>query len=332
MGVRVDGAETLFKQAADYHDAARRQFAARLFDKAHQHATRALRPLRVVMYDHWKQATATLDTPTASPYAVSFFSLPRHWELFKQVQGTRPGENMLPHGGFELSGKIPAAGVRVDALPGWAARFGTLDRVNVAAGVVPAEKLAEKPEPRKAPEPMKGPFAPGRPIADPGEGYAPPTPELGNGLLRLEVRRRTEVGSDGKPVSVSHGPLERTFLAVDSPPVRLPPGTLVRVSGWVKVPREIEGSADGVLFYDDAGGEPLGVRVSAQPTWKKYHLYRKVPAGGQISVTVALTGVGVAYFDDVRVEPLVPSASEPTPEELAGYRGSRVVPAGYPRR
>ena len=100
--------------------------------------------------------------------------------------------------------------------------------------------------------------------------------------------------------------LERTFLAVDSPKVRLPPGTLVRVSGWVKVPSPITGTADGALFHDDAGGAELGVRLmhTVEPgepaaVWKQFHLYRRVPATGQMSVTLALTGVGVAFFDDV---------------------------------
>ena len=61
-----------------------------------------------------------------------------------------------------------------------------------------------------------------------------------------------------------------------------------------------------MLFYDDAGGEPLGVRViGAAGEWKQFHLYRRVPASGQMAVTLALTGLGVAYFDDVRIEPLV---------------------------
>ena len=94
----------------------------------------------------------------------------------------------------------------------------------------------------------------------------------------------------------------------------------------MKVPQEIAGSADGVLFYDDAGGEPLGVRVSQQPQWKHFNLYRRVPASGQISVTVALTGIGTAYFDDLRIEPLVPEG------RTAESRGTGVVPAGYPTR
>ena len=57
------------------------------------------------MSDHWRQATATLDTPTASPYAVSFFTLPKHYELATEIQHRRPGANVLPFGSFELNGE-----------------------------------------------------------------------------------------------------------------------------------------------------------------------------------------------------------------------------------
>jgi hypothetical protein len=324
MGAAGKGAESLFKLSARYHEEARKEFAAELYDKAHQDALRAMRPLRVIMHDQWKEAVATLDVPTASPYAVSYFTLPKHYELAREVRASRPGGNVLPHGGFEFSGRIPNAGVRVDALPGWSARSGTLDKVNMAAGIIPAERFAEQPLPRKQPEQTKGVFAPGRPISQPDEGYTPPVPELGGGLLRLECRYQLEFAPNGDAKEVRPVPLERTFLAVDSPRVQLPPGTLVRVSGWVKVPHEIIGSADGVLFYDDAGGEPLGVRLPVQPRWKQFHLYRRVPASGQISVTLALTGVGVAYFDDIRIEPLIPGE----PAAGAGAEARRVVQAG----
>ena len=320
MGVQVKGADVLFGQSFHFHEESRKQFAAEMYDKAYQDAMRALRPLRVIMRDHWLQATATLDTPTASQYAVSYFSLPKHWELFHEIQASHLSPNLLPHGGFEFNGKVPHGGVRVDALPGWSGRFGTSDGVVAAAGIIPAEKYIEKPETRPPPVPAKGPFAPGREIPSPDEGYTPPTPELGKSLLRLEVRRRTEMGSDGKQEEVKPGPLEHTFLAVDSPPVNLPPGTLVRVSAWLRVPQEIQGSADGLLFYDDAGGEPLAVRATTIPHWKHFHLYRRVPASGKISVTVALTGVGAAYVDDIRIEPFIPNAS-PSGVSAAGYRG-----------
>jgi hypothetical protein len=31
-----------------------------------------------------------------------------------------------------------------------------------------------------------------------------------------------------------------------------------------------------------------------------------VPSSGTINVTLALTGLGTVYFDDIRIEPLVP--------------------------
>jgi hypothetical protein len=306
MGVTVRGADKLFEQSAKFHEDARRNFAAELYDRAFADAHRALRPLRLVMRDHWEQATATLDVATASPYAVSYFSLPKHWELAREVQGCRAARSVLPGGDFEFVGEIPKEGVTIDRLPGWGGRYGTLDRVSVAAGVVPSANLedpvVEKPEPKR----MRM-YNPSRPIVRPGDDYVAPAPQLGGGVLKLEVRQRAEVGRDGKPVEKSNYPLERTFLAVESPPVRLPPGTLVRVSGWVKIPEPIKLTADGLLFYDSAGGEPLGVRLlETGQRWRQFHLYRRVPAGGQISLTVALTGVGAAFVDDLRIEPLVP--------------------------
>jgi hypothetical protein len=48
------------------------------------------------------------------------------------------------------------------------------------------------------------------------------------------------------------------------------------------------------------------------PRWQRVTLYRQVPASGTIRVTVSLTGLGTAYFDDIRIEPLGEGAAEPT--------------------
>jgi hypothetical protein len=98
--------------------------------------------------------------------------------------------------------------------------------------------------------------------------------------------------------------LERTFLAIHSPAVRLHPGTLVRISAWAKLPAPTVGSPDGALMFDSAGGEPLAVRLNLPSEWKRYILYRRVPSSGSIHVTLALTGMGTVYFDDVRIEPM----------------------------
>lgn len=311
MGKNVPGSERLFEKTQQYYKEAWQHFANEQYEKAYHDATRALRPMRIVMRDHWHQAVQGLDTPTSSPFAVSYFTLPQHWELAREVGSSLPAATRLPLGNFELAGGVPSGGVPIERLPGWSARTGSLesDRVAVAAGIVSTEGLDDPKLPRKhAPQP-KTLFSSSRPVAPPDEGYLDPAPDLGRGALKLEVRRNIPKGPDGKSLPVDQV-LERTFLAVDSPVVKLPPGTLVRVSCWIKSAGVTGDAAGGVLFYDDAGGEPLSVRLPGTGgRWKEFHLYRRVPASGQIGVTLALTGTGVAWFDDVRIEPMIAGAA-----------------------
>ncbi len=118
-------------------------------------------------------------------------------------------------------------------------------------------------------------------------------------LLKIEAKNKVA------PPQV----LERTFLAIHSPTVRLQPGTKVRISVSARVPAAITGSPDGALLYDSAGGEPLAVRLNLASPWKQFILYRQVPSSGTINVTLALTGLGSVYFDDVRIEPMGPKES-----------------------
>jgi hypothetical protein len=121
-------------------------------------------------------------------------------------------------------------------------------------------------------------------------------PREGRRCLKLEVKAKNP---ETPPAT-----LERTFLAINSPAVKLEPGSLVKITGWVRVPRSIAASADGALMYDSAAGEPLAVRVTQATPWRKFTLYRRVPESGNIHVTVALTGIGSVYFDDIRIEPI----------------------------
>jgi hypothetical protein len=210
------------------------------------------------MRGQWEQAIAKLDAPVASPYAVSFFTLPRHWQFIDQVRALegdgRTLVNALPEGGFETGPNQTAES--------WRPQEVTLDADYIDLA---ARRVTEQPH-------------------------------EGRQCLKLEIK--------AKDPQQSPAALERTFLAVISPVVHLPPGSLVRVSAWVRIPKAITASADGALFFDSVGGEPLAVRMSDKMDWKKVTLYRKVPASGVLNVTLALTGIGTVYFDDVRVEPL----------------------------
>lgn len=245
----ITGADVLL------HDADQRLKAAQAFQQmgrfreAYHEANRAQRPLRQLMRLQWDQAVGTVGMPTASPYAVSYFTLPRHWTFFNALKAATAGDNALRGGGFEGAPD-----------PAWNVTEITLDEVALTARL-------HTPKPRE-----------------------------GTQYLELNVQPKNPTA---KIVA-----LERTFLAVKSPPVKLQPGTLVRISTWIRIPTAITASADGALFYDSVGGEPLSIRLSEPTDWKQYTLYRRTPASGEISVTLALTGIGTIQFDDVRIEPM----------------------------
>ena len=121
-----------------------------------------------------------------------------------------------------------------------------------------------------------------------------------------------------KPKDLAKPPaaLERTYLALHSPAVHLVPGSLVKISGWARLENGIAASADGALMFDSAGGEPLAIRLFKP--WKKsreFTWYRRVPESGKVNLTLAMTGIGTVYFDDLKIEPLQPGAEMPPEEE-----------------
>lgn len=294
------------------------------YRESYLESQRSLRPLRILMRAQWEKAVRELEVPTASPYAVSFFTLPKHWEFRDRIERGQVQANVLPDGGFEIGPDL--------APSKWVPQEVTLESDNVALGAWRVKYEPPEPDENKpAPGLTRGQMADEKPATqrDPGgqplpSGQRSPTvpqppgaPAKGSDTAKKKKKPMNPKAREGerclkleiKPKEEGTPPaaLERTFLAINSPAVSLPPGTLVRISAWVMIPGGIGASVDGVLFYDSAGGEPLAVRLT-QPTprgaWKKYTLYRQVPATGVISVTLALTGLGVAYFDDVRIEPL----------------------------
>lgn len=131
--------------------------------------------------------------------------------------------------------------------------------------------------------------------------------QAGRHSLRLDAKPKQAPAAPDKQAAPPPAALERTFLAAESQPVRLTPGSLAKISFWVKVPLPIQASADGLVIYDSGAGEPLGIRITAPvPAWKQFTLYRKVPASGELRVVAALTGLGTVLLDDVRVEPMNP--------------------------
>jgi hypothetical protein len=270
----------------------------RLFSEAYHEAQRALRPARILMRALWDKTTRDLDVPVASPYAVSFFTLGKHVQFMEQLKRCTPAANALPDGDFEVVPGRPQGA--------WVPQDVALDEVDLVA-----ERVTEIPikPPKKDPKAKQTQTSkyPAAGLKDVKKDEPPPPPVKpveGRLCLKLAIKPKAK----GVPPPRV---LERSFLAINSPVVRLPPGSLVRLSACVFIPEPIKASQDGALLYDSAGGEPLAVRLTEPTPWKKITLYRRVPASGAISLTLALTGLGAVYFDDVRIEPMIWGPSPP---------------------
>jgi hypothetical protein len=289
----------LLQDARDRLQTARQFWKDGMYSDAYHEAQRALRPVRILMRAQWEKATKTLGTPVASPYAVSYYTLPRHLEFMAQIGKTTPAANLLPDGDFEV---IPGRPQQA-----WSPQDVTLDPVVLRAERVKEVWMREVKKDKDADgNPLPPPKIPPKFLPKKLTGPA----KEGKQCLLLEIKPKD-------PLVVPEA-LDRTFLAINSPMMSLPPGTLVRVSGWMLIPDPIRASPDGALFYDSAGGEPLAVRRMQTNGWEQFRLYRRVPASGTFNVTLALTGIGTVFFDDVRVEPLIPTPSQAAPRTPAG--------------
>ena len=110
--------------------------------------------------------------------------------------------------------------------------------------------------------------------------------------------------------------IETTPLWLTSPPMHVEAGQWVRIHGWVNVPEPITGSLDGLLIVESFGREPLAERIGVTSGWREFTLYRAAPAAGELSVTLAMTGQGEAWIDDVTIELIAP----PGRDAMAGAR------------
>lgn len=132
---------------------------------------------------------------------------------------------------------------------------------------------------------------------------------------RLALHLRALPAKAGQAPSV----VESSPLWVTTAPVELVAGDRVELSMWVQVPRAIEGSVDGLEIVDSITGEPLAQRVTATRGWQEIRIYRVAPRAGRFWATLALTGLGEAWVDDVALRRLDPPAtSRPAADWRAG--------------
>ncbi|MBQ9813300.1 MAG: hypothetical protein IJM54_08280 [Thermoguttaceae bacterium] len=87
------------------------------------------------------------------------------------------------------------------------------------------------------------------------------------------------------------------MFAETSFPTRV--GQLVCIQGWIKIPKDLTNSTDGLLVYEDQGGQALALRFKKACNWKRFAFYRLSTNDGPMRVRFAFSGCGEVYLDDV---------------------------------
>jgi hypothetical protein len=107
------------------------------------------------------------------------------------------------------------------------------------------------------------------------------------------------------------GLVESPPLWITSPAIQVQAGQWLKISGNLFTRKPISGSLDGVMIIDSIGGEALAERIGEAASWRAFTLYRFVPTSGPFTLTVALTGLGDTWLDDITVETVLPAGVSP---------------------
>lgn len=161
-----------------------------------------------------------------------------------------------------------------------------------------------------------------RHLEQPQDGVAsavrlsPDAPHRGGFCLEVEARPTRDDGLAPTSAAVP--------VWVTSPPISVPPGALLEVSGMVRTSQPLLGPDEALLAFDTLGGEQLALRVQRVPSWQPLRMMRLTGGGGETRITLALDGLGRAQIDSLayRVTPLGATATEPPPQLEARTRGS----------
>jgi hypothetical protein len=149
-------------------------------------------------------------------------------------------------------------------------------------------------------------------------------PHGGNGCLVIKAFASNPAEP---PVVVETPP-----VWITTPPITAPPGKLIEIEARVAVAESIKGSVDGLLVFDSIGGPALAERVGKTKAWQRLVLYRIVPADTTepLVVTFALSGLGEARLDDVRIR-VIERAPGGTPAAIVSTPAGSESGQGFPK-
>jgi hypothetical protein len=96
-------------------------------------------------------------------------------------------------------------------------------------------------------------------------------------------------------------PVDGWPVRIETAPVSVRRGQLVRINGWAKITQKITGSRDGLMIFDSSAGQALAERIQETRGWQEFTLYRAARRDGPFTVTLTLTGLGEVLLDDISI-------------------------------
>ncbi len=125
---------------------------------------------------------------------------------------------------------------------------------------------------------------------------SPDAPFSGSYCLELEAR----VLDPSQPISV----VPTAPVWITSAPIQVQAGEMIEIVGMVRVPEELIGTVDGLEIIDSLGGTGMATRIQVAPSWQPFRILRSVPADTNLTVSLALSGIGRAQVDNLMVRSL----------------------------
>lgn len=146
------------------------------------------------------------------------------------------------------------------------------------------------------------------------------------GTYALRLAAAPATGLD-PPISISERP-----VTVVSAPVTVYKGQLVYIRGWVKMEAPALCNLDGAVFYDSLGGPGTALHWRTKVDWQMFDMTREVYETTDLTLTMALTGLGDVRFDDLEIIPLDVDSSPGKANSKNAPPGARGGPWDFFRR
>ncbi len=245
-------------------------------------ARRALRPLRILMRNHWQAAYDELQkklndqslicgpvkiddeqharqrivSPTSFPPLTSWNTLRQAWIWMGWITQYPAGANRIKGGDFENPEVLKSGG--------WTDESYRTDEVVSSVSIS-------------------------------GNGLGPK-----KRCIKLTVEPRDRNAKTNLVPFV-----DQPLAAVRSPAVDVKKNEMYRIAMHIYAPSPSVPGAGGVIVRDSITGERFQYRITQQVNdWYELILYRKMPRDGKMSLTLGYAGYGDAYFDNVRIQAL----------------------------